>query len=89
MAKTKTKLRLVDSTPDYPPEIDLKEIGSRLKEVREKLEMSQVELCKKIGLGTTTWNNWELGRRLPSVEYMIKLRRFIPISLDRIYFGSN
>jgi DNA-binding XRE family transcriptional regulator len=40
--------------------------GLELKELRKKLNLTQVELAKRIGVDTKTVQNWESGRKIPN-----------------------
>lgn len=42
--------------------------GSRLKSLRTKAGLTQAELAEKIGVGYKTVDQWESGRRTPSVK---------------------
>lgn len=39
--------------------------GLELKDLRKKLNLTQVELARKIGVDTKTVQNWESGRKIP------------------------
>jgi len=66
----------------------LKETGHRLSAVREALELSQVEVCRNIGIGETTWNNWEKGRRRPDPIVLVRFANVYGVTLDYVYRGD-
>lgn len=47
---------------------------TKIKEIREKLKMSQQELGEAVGVGQTAISNYEVGDRIPDVPVAIKLR---------------
>lgn len=57
-------------------------IGNRLKELRNKKSITQVELGKAIGLSKQTISTYELGTREPDNETLLKLANFFNVSLD-------
>lgn len=64
-------------------------ISERLRLTREALGLSQVELCRRTGISTTTWNNYEKGINRISLDEAFKLKRRLSVSLDWIYFGDE
>jgi transcriptional regulator with XRE-family HTH domain len=66
----------------------LQAIGQRLKDARIALGFSQKELYNRLGVGASTWHNWETGKRTPDPFVMVELLDLYGISLDWIYAGS-
>lgn len=71
----KTSRRIFDSET-------MRTIGERLREVRGARTLA--EFSEKIGVGRTTWSNYEAGRRLPSHEILEVLRQIEGVPPDRI-----
>jgi len=46
-----------------------------VKELREKLGLTQLQLAVKVGVAIATISRWEQGKRRPSPMAMAKLRR--------------
>jgi transcriptional regulator with XRE-family HTH domain len=67
----------------------LRETGKRLARAREALDLSQVEICRAIGIGETTWNNWEKGKRRPDPIALVRFANTYGITLDYIYRGDT
>src|SRR5262245_59121325 len=69
-------------------------IGRRLaitRQVRGLLEgrvISQLEFCDRAGIAPTTYNQWELGAKRPSIESAIALCECYNLALDWIYRGD-
>lgn len=55
-----------------PSEKDRKEVGAKIREVRERRGMTQRELAEKAGLTESAMRSYELGYRMPS-ETQVKL----------------
>ena len=54
----------------------------RLKELRKESGLSQQELANKVGLTHTAIGLWELNKRIPNLDAVIKLANFFKVSLD-------
>ena len=61
----------------------------KLKEYRNKLGLTQEKVAKSLGLSTQTYQNYELGRREPDNNTLIKLAEFYNISLDELFSREN
>ena len=55
-----------------PSEKDRKEVGARIRKVRERKGMTQRELAERAGMTESAMRSYELGYRMPS-ETQIKL----------------
>lgn len=62
--------------------------GEALKYQREKLNISQSELSKKIGTSHQNVSRWEKGEVLPNIDFCVKLAEFYGITLDELV-GRN
>lgn len=62
-------------------------IGDRIKELREKNELTQTALAKSLGLSRSAINAWEMGISVPSTQYLVELSEF-GVSTDFI-LGIN
>ena len=47
--------------------IALLKFTTRLKELRKDMSLTQAELAEKLGIPSSTYANWEQGRREPSI----------------------
>jgi transcriptional regulator with XRE-family HTH domain len=61
-----------------------KEIGGRLRALRQARDMTQVELAKILGTQQTAISQVELGNRGLTVQQVVKLARALKISTDAI-----
>lgn len=56
--------------------------ATRLRESRERIELSQTELAKLVDMVPSNVQHFESGRRTPSVRNLIKLADALGCSLD-------
>ena len=66
-----------------------KQLGARIKELREKFGMTQAELAGKLSYTPQTVSNWESESREPDVEALIKLSSIFNVSLDFLMSGKK
>lgn len=62
----------------------MKNMETRLYELRKKTGMSQDELAEKIGVSRQTISKWERGEALPDTENLIALAKLYNVTLDDI-----
>lgn len=63
-------------------------IGEKLKEIRESKGMNKKEFAQYLGLKYTTYNNYEIGSREPSSDFLILISEKFDISIDYL-LGLN
>ncbi|MCR3760294.1 helix-turn-helix transcriptional regulator [Clostridium felsineum] len=57
-------------------------LGKRIKQLRESLNISQLDLSKYLNISNTTLSQYENGKRIPSDEIKSKLADYFNVSLD-------
>ncbi|HHX61966.1 MAG TPA: helix-turn-helix transcriptional regulator [Epulopiscium sp.] len=57
-------------------------IGYRLKQVRERHNLNQVEFANKLGLTKSTVNRYESNEIIPSIKTLIEIRKTFNVSID-------
>lgn len=57
-------------------------LGSRVKELRNKVELTQYQLAEGIGVTVDTIRSIESNRRVPSIEVLTKISDFFDCSID-------
>lgn len=62
----------------------MKTIGERIRELREKKDMSLRELASKLGVSAAFMSDVELGRRQPSDKHLAGLARLLQTPLDEL-----
>jgi transcriptional regulator with XRE-family HTH domain len=65
-----------------------KEIGERLRLLREVVGLDQRSFADRAGLAQSTYNQYEMGVRRPAIENAIALCEAYNVSLDWIYRGD-
>lgn len=56
--------------------------GKRLKELREKNNLTQKELAEKLGINAVTYLHYEKEQRQPSLELIADISVFYGVSVD-------
>ena len=57
-------------------------IGDRIRLLREKHNLSQVQLAEKINVSKQSVSNWENNNIVPSIDILKKLALFFNVSTD-------
>lgn len=65
------------------------QIGERLKNAREKLNISRKEASEYANIGTTTIQQWESGSREASIEAIEKLAQLYKVTPNYLIFGEQ
>lgn len=68
--------------------INKKLFGKKIKEAREKLNLTQFELAEKIGVSQNFLGDIERGIKLPSLNTLIQLSNVLKLSLDYMFSDS-
>ena len=71
---------LTDSSAEF--------VGIRLKVFQNALAASTSELSQNVGWGEEQWEQWKIGKQLPSISDMIALSERYDVTLDYIYRGD-
>ncbi len=65
------------------------DLGKRIKDEREKLNMSQDELAQKMDISRQAISKWETGNSYPDIEKILKLSEIFQLSLDELVKGDK
>ena len=68
--------------------VDVKSIGRRIREIRG-FDLTQVQFGRVLGVPQTQVSKYELGLSEPTVELLLKLRKFSGKSIDWILTGEE
>ena len=63
--------------------------AERLKELRKEAHLTQVELAKRLGIGQSSYADWERGKKNPTQENLIKIAQFFNVPLDFLIGNSD
>lgn len=58
------------------------EIGEVIRENRKKLDLTQEEMARRLGVTTPAVNKWENGKSLPDITLLAPIARLLDITLD-------
>ncbi len=67
----------------------MKEMGKRLKALREGIGISQAKMAEAIGSTQSSINRYENGQSTPSVELFCRYADFFDVSLDYIFARTD
>ena len=65
------------------------DLGSRIKQARETLNLSQDELAEKLAISRQAISKWETGKSYPDIETILKLSDIFNLSLDELVKGDK
>lgn len=68
---------------------ELEDIGTRLREERDRVHISQRELARRIGLSASMISQIESGQSKPSVSTLYAIVTELGVSVDDIFSGGN
>ena len=68
---------------------NMKEVGKRLKALRESIGISQVKMAEAIGSTQSSVNRYENGQSSPSVELLRRYADYFDVSLDYIFARTD
>ena len=71
------------------PEEEKIRIGGRLREIREKLELTQRQVEKDIGILQRALSGYECNKSIPPLGVLIKLARYYKVTVDYILLGNR
>lgn len=59
-----------------------KMISEKIRELRIRHELTQLQLANKLGLTRSSVNAWEQGISVPSTQYLVELAKLFNVSTD-------
>lgn len=65
------------------------EIGCRLRDCRNILNLSQKEVASQLGVSDSAVSSWEAGERMPGAEALADVCLVYGVSSDYILFGTD
>lgn len=60
-----------------------------IKEKRQKMSLTQMDLANKLLVSNKTISNWETGKTLPDIENIILISKYLNFSLDDLFLGNE
>ncbi len=55
-----------------------------IKMLRERADMTQAELARRLDISRSSVNAWEMGISVPSTQYVVELAQIFNVSTDTI-----
>ena len=65
------------------------EFSERLKELRKKVNFTQVEIAEKLGISQPAYASWERGVKKPTQENLVKIAQVLNVSVDYLVGNSE
>lgn len=63
--------------------------AERLKELRKEAHLTQVELAKQLGIGQSSYADWEGGKKNPTQENLLKIANLFDVPVDYLVGNSE
>lgn len=63
--------------------------AERLKELRKQANLTQVELAKRLGIGQSSYADWERSKKKPTQENLVKISQVLGVSIDYLVGNSE
>lgn len=60
------------------------EFSERLKNLRKKVELTQVDVAGKLGISQQAYAYWEQGKKRPSHDNLVKIAKLFNVSVDTL-----
>ncbi|MGO3539197.1 helix-turn-helix transcriptional regulator [Leuconostoc mesenteroides] len=60
-----------------------------IKEKRQKMSLTQMDLANKLLVSNKTISNWETDKTLPDIENIILISKYLNLSLDDLFLGDE
>ena len=77
--KRKSDILSIEETRRLQP---MKELGERLRRLRESVKLSQVKMAELLGVKQSSINRYEQGQSAPSLETLVRYADYFDVSLD-------
>lgn len=64
-------------------------LGENLNKLRKNRNMTQEQIAILLGIGTNSYQNYELNKRKPNIDMLIKLSKIFEVSIDELILGET
>jgi transcriptional regulator with XRE-family HTH domain len=64
-------------------------LGSRLKQVRDSMRISQTRFAELLGVSQFSISNYETGKRFPDLEFLVRLHEITRVNLSWLIVGKS
>lgn len=70
-------------------QLNLKEIGERIQDARQRKKLKRLELANEAGIAYSYLSQIELGAKVPSIDVLLRLCTVLEQPLDYIVTGKS
>ena len=67
----------------------MKELGERLRTLRESVKLSQVKMAELLGVKQSSINRYEQGLSAPSLETLLQYADYFDVSMDYLFARTD
>ena len=67
----------------------MKELGERLRILRESVKLSQVKMAELLGVKQSSINRYEQGQSAPSLKTLVKYADYFDVSMDYLFARTD
>ena len=68
---------------------ELFSLAEKIKLLRERINLTQSDLARQLGLTRSSVNAWEMGLSVPSTQYVVELAKTFKVSTDYLLGMEN
>jgi len=68
---------------------ELFSLAEKIKLLRERINLTQSDLARQLGLTRSSVNAWEMGISVPSTQYIVELAKMFRVSTDYLLGMEN
>ncbi len=65
-------------------DLDMPGFAERITTLRKQRGLTQARIAELLGMATRSYNRWERGGHLPSLEMLVKAADILQVSLDEL-----
>ena len=69
--------------------MDMRKLGVRLKEQRDRRKLRQADIANALGLSAQAVSKWERGENAPDISLLVELGRLLGVSVEWILGGTS
>lgn len=69
--------------------MDLRKLGNRLREQRDKRKLRQTDIASALGVSIQAVSKWERGENAPDISLLVELGKLLGVSVEWILGGAS
>jgi len=63
--------------------------SQNLKALRNRIGLKQAEIAEKVGITSSTWSNYEVGKSEPNTDVIVKIASALEVSVDELLTSES